>query len=233
MTFSFLHECQISTADTTIISLLIQYVLPFISTSFVTFVHLSSGMLGIRFHAPGTYRSVDVWDASTNDDDEVLSPAVTSTESNADTADILERQAFILKLCKNMVRTGVQTHRIEGAMAITGRRLDIRGTYVVLPGLLLAHFRNQTHLVHCSRALDMHKLAQVNAVAHEVEHGVLALSEASCCLDTLAGSPPTWNVWLTLVGYAMTSATTSPPFFKGSWTDCWVSGLFGLGGTVR
>ncbi|KAI8343429.1 hypothetical protein BC941DRAFT_411364 [Chlamydoabsidia padenii] len=153
----------------------------------------------------------------------------------AEIADILERQDFIIKLGKNLVRTGAPTHRIEAAMEKTSKKLEIDGSYFVLPGLIMVSFgdvethTSETHLIKCSKSLDISKLALVNEIAHQVAKGQICITDASKQLDDIKNSPPTWNVWMTLVGYTISSAFIAPLFFGGSWTDCWVSALFGLG----
>ncbi|ORZ25617.1 hypothetical protein BCR42DRAFT_316231 [Absidia repens] len=153
----------------------------------------------------------------------------------ADIADILERQDFIIKLGKHLVRTGAPTHRIEAAMETTGKKLEIDGSYFVLPGLIMVSFgdiethTSETHLIKCSKSLDISKLSLVNEIAHQVAKGQINITDASNRLDDIKNSPPTWNVWMTLLGYTTSSAFIAPLFFGGSWTDCWVSALFGLG----
>ncbi|KAI8391737.1 uncharacterized protein BYT42DRAFT_592090 [Radiomyces spectabilis] len=152
----------------------------------------------------------------------------------AEIADILERQDFIVKLGKSLVRTGAPSHRIEAAMEKVSKRLEIDGSYVVLPGLIMVTFgdvethTSETHLIKCSRALDIGKLERVNVIAHRIGKGQIELSEASALLDDIKNEPPTWNFWWTLLGYIFSSAFVAPLFFNGSWTDMWVSAIFGL-----
>ncbi|KAI7865506.1 hypothetical protein BDF14DRAFT_1824283 [Spinellus fusiger] len=152
----------------------------------------------------------------------------------AEIANILERQAFIVKLGKSLVRTGAPSHRIEGAMEKTSKRLEIDGSYIVLPGLMMVSFgdvethTSETLLIKCSRSLDIHKLEKVNLVAHQIAKGELDVRQATELLDEINNSPPTWGQWWILLAYFFSSASISPLFFNGSWMDCWVSGLMGL-----
>ncbi|KAG0166887.1 hypothetical protein DFQ28_006818 [Apophysomyces sp. BC1034] len=149
-------------------------------------------------------------------------------------ADILERQDFVIKLGKMLVRTGAPSHRIEAAMTKTSKRLEVDGSYVVLPGLIMVTFgdvethTSETHLIKCSRALDMGKLEAVNNIAHEVTRGKMTVKEATTLLDDIKNSPPTWNIWYVLLAYMGSSGFIAPLFFNGSWTDCWISACFGL-----
>ncbi|KAI9027551.1 hypothetical protein CLU79DRAFT_739688 [Phycomyces nitens] len=153
----------------------------------------------------------------------------------AEIADILERQDFIIKLGKALIRAGAPSHRIEGAMEKTSKRLEIDASYIVLPGLIMASFgdaethTSETLLIKCSRSLDICKLERVNDVAHKASTGELQVREATQLLDDIKNEPPTWGFWSVLLAYVGSSAFIAPLFFNGSWTDCWVSGLFGLG----
>ncbi|OBZ90969.1 hypothetical protein A0J61_00983 [Choanephora cucurbitarum] len=149
-------------------------------------------------------------------------------------ADILHRQEVIIKMGKCLVRTGAPSHRIEAAMDKVSKRLEIDGSYAVLPGLIVVTFgdvethTSETHLIRCSRSLDINKLEKSNLIAHKLAKGELDLDEASKRLDDIIHSPPTWSpAWL-MLGYIGSSAFVAPLFFNGSWTDCWVSAIFGL-----
>lgn len=89
---------------------------------------------------------------------------------------------------------------------------------------------SETHLIKCSRSLDIAKLEKVNEIAHLIARGKIEISEAANRLEEIKNSPPTWGIKMTLLGYVLSSAFVAPLFFNGSWTDCWVSGIFGLGG---
>ncbi|ORX45277.1 DUF1212-domain-containing protein [Hesseltinella vesiculosa] len=152
----------------------------------------------------------------------------------AEIADLLERQDLIIKLGKALVRTGAPSYRIEAALEKTSKRLEVNGSYFVLPGLIMVSFgdeethTSETHLIKCAKSLDLAKLETVNDIARKVYKGHLDVVEANDLLDNIKNSPPTWGFGMTLVGYVLSSAFIAPLFFNGSWTDCWVSGIFGL-----
>ncbi|CEI86673.1 hypothetical protein RMCBS344292_01105 [Rhizopus microsporus] len=95
-------------------------------------------------------------------------------------ADILQRQDIIIKLGKSLVRTGAPSHRIEAAMEKVSKRLDIVGSYAVLPGLIIVTFgdvethTSETHLIRCSRSLDIGKLER--AYRYSLTCSVMELS---------------------------------------------------------
>jgi uncharacterized membrane protein YjjP (DUF1212 family) len=119
-----------------------------------------------------------------------------------------------------------------------GLRLEIDGSYAVLPGLIIICFgdvethTSETHLIRCRKSLDIGKLERVNIIARRLASGSMDLEEANTELDAIKDEPPTWGMIPTLVAYTVASAFVAPLFFNGSWTDCWVSGIFGLVGKV-
>ncbi|KAI8048211.1 hypothetical protein BDF21DRAFT_392905 [Thamnidium elegans] len=152
----------------------------------------------------------------------------------AEIADILQRQDLIMKIGKCLVRTGAPSHRIEAAMDQVGKRLEIDGSYAIIPGLIIVTFgdvethTSETHLIKCSRALDIGKLERANLIVYRIAKGELSLDEATELLDAIMDSPPTWSPLVLMLGYILSSACVAPLFFNGSWTDCWVSAIFGL-----
>ncbi|CAO3673169.1 unnamed protein product [Rhizopus microsporus] len=149
-------------------------------------------------------------------------------------ADILQRQDIIIKLGKSLVRTGAPSHRIEAAMEKVSKRLDIVGSYAVLPGLIIVTFgdvethTSETHLIRCSRSLDIGKLERAYRIASCLARGETDVPEAADLLDDILKGPPTWKPISIILAYALSSACVAPLFFNGSWTDCWVSAIFGL-----
>ncbi|CAO3703738.1 unnamed protein product [Rhizopus stolonifer] len=149
-------------------------------------------------------------------------------------ADILQRQDIVIKLGKSLVKTGAPSHRIEAAMEKVSKRLEIVGSYAVLPGLIIVTFgdvethTSETHLIRCSRSLDIGKLERANYIAGVIAKGEVTINEATELLDDIIKGPPTWSPFSIVMGYVVSSAFTAPLFFNGSWTDCWVSAIFGL-----
>ncbi|KAG2231016.1 hypothetical protein INT48_006347 [Thamnidium elegans] len=137
----------------------------------------------------------------------------------AEIADILQRQDLIMKIA---------------AMDQVGKRLEIDGSYAIIPGLIIVTFgdvethTSETHLIKCSRALDIGKLERANLIVYRIAKGELSLDEATELLDAIMDSPPTWSPLVLMLGYILSSACVAPLFFNGSWTDCWVSAIFGL-----
>lgn len=123
-------------------------------------------------------------------------------------------------------------------MEKVGKRLEIDGSYAVLPGLIIVTFgdvethTSETHLIRCNRSLDIGKLERANVIAYQIAKGELDIEEATTLLDSIINEPPTWGPFIVILGYIVTSACVAPLFYNGSWTDCWVSAIFGLCGKI-
>ncbi|KAI8975410.1 hypothetical protein BDF20DRAFT_822456 [Mycotypha africana] len=149
-------------------------------------------------------------------------------------ANILAKQELIAKLGKALVMTGAPAHRIDSAMDKLSQRLEVDGSYVVLPGTIIATFNDihthtsDTQVIRCPRSLDIDKLEKANIIAYKTAKGQLGIEEANRQLDDIIEGPPTYGFWVTVLGYIMTSAFSACLFYNGSWTDCWISAIFGL-----
>lgn len=123
-------------------------------------------------------------------------------------------------------------------MEKVSKRLDIVGSYAVLPGLIIVTFgdvethTSETHLIRCSRSLDIGKLERAYRIASCLARGETDVPEAADLLDDILKGPPTWKPISIVLAYALSSACVAPLFFNGSWTDCWVSAIFGLAGRI-
>lgn len=119
-------------------------------------------------------------------------------------------------------------------MGKVSKRLEIDGSFAVLPGLIIVTFgdvethTSETHLVRCTRSLDIGKLERANKIASRIAKSKMEIEEANKLLDDILKGPPTHSPPIILLGYILSSAFTAPVFFNGSWTDCWVSAIFGL-----
>jgi uncharacterized membrane protein YjjP (DUF1212 family) len=119
-------------------------------------------------------------------------------------------------------------------MSKVSQRLGIDGSYAVLPGLIIVTWgdlethTSETHLIRCSRAWDIGRLEKTDAIVGRMVRDEMGLEEGNGLLEEVLKGPPTWSAPWILLAYVLSSAFTAPLFFNGSWTDCWVSALFGL-----
>ncbi|KAG0330012.1 hypothetical protein BG004_002203 [Podila humilis] len=148
-------------------------------------------------------------------------------------ADILERQDYILRLAKSLIKYGAPSHRLEDAIDHSARHLEINLQCVYLPNVMIVAFTDfethtsETHLLKCAADLDMYKCALVHQVHKMVTHESMPVEEAIMKLEAINSERDANPRWATILAYAMAGFCTAPMFFNGSWVDAGVSFLVG------
>ncbi|OWB85490.1 hypothetical protein B5S33_g4158 [[Candida] boidinii] len=148
-------------------------------------------------------------------------------------ADVLQRQVFILTLCKAFMLYGAPTHRLEEYMTVTARVLEIDGSFIYFPGCMIVSFGDSTtrtsdmKLVRCAQGLDLGKLDEAHEIYKSVVHDRVGVEEASTRINELLSRKPRYNIWCCILIYGFASAMVTPWGFGGSWIDMPIS--FGIG----
>lgn len=148
-------------------------------------------------------------------------------------ANILQRQRFILRMCKALMLYGAPTHRLEEAMTMTGRVLEIDAQFIYLPGCMIVSFGDATtrtsevQLVRSGQGLNLYKLHRVHRIYKKVIHDLIGVEEASSELDELVNQKPLYPAWACVLIYGFSSAMVTPFAFGGGWVNLAVS--FGIG----
>ncbi|KAF9192153.1 hypothetical protein BGZ51_006127 [Haplosporangium sp. Z 767] len=148
-------------------------------------------------------------------------------------ADILERQDYVLRLAKSLIKYGAPSHRLEDAIDQSARILELNLQCIYLPNIMIVAFTDyethtsETHLLKASAGLDMYKCALVHQVQKMVTHSAMPVEEAIMKLDAINAEKDANPRWLNILAYAVASFSTAPMFFKGSWIDAGVSFLIG------
>ncbi|ANB15476.1 pheromone-regulated protein PRM10 [Sugiyamaella lignohabitans] len=151
-------------------------------------------------------------------------------------ADVLQRQRFILRMCRALMMFGAPTHRLEEYMKMTSRVLEIDGQFLYIPGCMITSFGDPTthtsemHLVRVVQGLNLNKLQVVHQIYKEVVHDIIGVQEASTRLDDLVKSKNMYPRWLCIMFFALASAFFSVLSFGGRWIDFPISMV--LGGLV-
>ncbi|KAG0024154.1 hypothetical protein BGZ81_007811 [Podila clonocystis] len=151
-------------------------------------------------------------------------------------ADILERQDYILRLAKSMIKYGAPSHRLEDAIDHSARHLELNLQCVYLPNVMIVAFTDyethtsETHLLKVAADLDMYKCALVHQVHKMVTHESMPVEEAIMKLEAINSEKDANPRWATILAYATAGFCTAPMFFSGSWVDAGVGFL--LGGAV-
>jgi uncharacterized membrane protein YjjP (DUF1212 family) len=151
-------------------------------------------------------------------------------------ADVLERQRFILTLCKAFMLYGAPTHRLEEYMSMTAQVLEIDGSFIYFPGCMLVSFgdlnarSSEMKLVRCAQGLDLGKLDEVHDVYKNVVHDRLGTIEGYKILDEIMNRKPKFNAWWCILFYSIASLAVAPWSFGGSWIDLPI--CFGIGSII-
>ncbi|KAF9908256.1 hypothetical protein EC991_010096 [Linnemannia zychae] len=148
-------------------------------------------------------------------------------------ADILERQDFILRLAKSLIKYGAPSHRLEDAVDHAAKTLEINLQCIYLPNVMIVSFTDyethtsETHLLKVPAGLDMYKCALVHQVQKMVTHSAMPVEEAIMKLDTINTEKDANGRWVTVLAYAVAGFCTAPMFFKGNWIDAIISFFMG------
>ncbi|KAF9194549.1 hypothetical protein BGZ51_009112 [Haplosporangium sp. Z 767] len=148
-------------------------------------------------------------------------------------ADILQRQDYVLRLARAMIKFGAPSHRLEDAVDHTARTLELNLQCVYMPNVMIIAFTDyethtsETHLLKVSAGLNMYKFAQVHKILKLVAHSSMPVDEAIMKLDTINAEKDLWPQWANVLSYALASFCAAPMFFKGNWVDAGVAFLIG------
>ncbi|CAK9442315.1 uncharacterized protein LODBEIA_P60580 [Lodderomyces beijingensis] len=148
-------------------------------------------------------------------------------------ADILQRQRFIMNMCRALMLFGAPTHRLEEYMVMTSRVLEIDGQFMYFPGCMLVSFgdaatrTSEVHLVRCAQGLNLGKLADTHKIYKAVIHDLIGVEEASKKLDELLKQTNRYPPWVCVLLYGIGSLAVTPFAFDGGWIDLPIS--FGVG----
>ncbi|KAL1916441.1 uncharacterized protein VTP21DRAFT_5632 [Calcarisporiella thermophila] len=149
-------------------------------------------------------------------------------------ADVLQRQDFLLRLCKGFLMSGAPSHRLETALDAASKAVGIDAQFAFLPNLTLVSFgdaethTSETHILKIASGLDMGRLVKLNRIYTRVVKQEQAVPEALHELDEILNAPPYYKNWVLLLAYTSASMAISPIAFQGSWADSLASGFVGL-----
>lgn len=139
---------------------------------------------------------------------------------------------FLLALGRALHRYGTPAHRLEDAMVVMGRRLDLAVEVFSTPTALIMSFgapaELRTRMMRVdSGELDMDKLEQVDDLADDVAAQKLTPAEGVRRLEQILSSPRLFGRALSTVMHGVTSGGMAV-FFGGSAADVAVAAAIGL-----
>ncbi|KAG6816824.1 hypothetical protein H0H87_002667 [Tephrocybe sp. NHM501043] len=140
-------------------------------------------------------------------------------------ANILERQAFILKFARAMMMFGAPSHRLQSQLNSTARVLDLEMSCVYFPDVLLFSFDDNStstsnvKIIRQGSSLDLIKLSDAYRLYWKVIHDKLSVSDASSELDDIMRRPQLYNWWKLIFFGGMCSSSICTVSFLGSFID--------------
>lgn len=148
-------------------------------------------------------------------------------------ADILQRQRFILKLCKTFMLYGAPTHRIEEYLISTARVLEMDANFIYFPGCMIISFgdastrTSEMHLVRCAQGINLSKLHDVHLIYKNVMHDVTGVDAASEELDRILKGKDLYNNLVLILVNGLSSFFITSWGFRGGWRDMPISFVIG------
>jgi len=140
---------------------------------------------------------------------------------------------FVLRLGRGLHRYGYPAHRLEETLVGVARRLGLEGQFFSMPTALFASFgsagEQRTFQIRVEPgAVELGRLAQLDAIGADVSSGQLPPGEGTRALDAVIDAPPPYGPFVTTVAFALTSAAAAR-FFGGGLREIAVAAAIGLG----
>lgn len=148
---------------------------------------------------------------------------------------LLQKQRFMIRLCKALMLYGAPTHRLEDYLKSTSQVLDIDGQFLYLPGCMIISFDNNSttsngaelQLVKCSQGVNLWKLHKVYKIYKLVIHDMISVEEANNEIDAILIEQNLYNRYVTVLFYGLASGMVTPFAFGGDWINIAISFCIG------
>ena len=140
-------------------------------------------------------------------------------------ADVLQRKAYLLIICRALMTYGAPTHRLEEYMRMSARVLEIDSSFYYLPGCMIVSFGEEAwqttdvRIVRCTQRVNLSKLYDAHAVYKEVVHDIIGVGDAIDRLESLNSSGERYGVWLLVPLYGVASVCVGPFAFAARPVD--------------
>ncbi|KAL2818899.1 hypothetical protein BJX63DRAFT_46542 [Aspergillus granulosus] len=148
-------------------------------------------------------------------------------------AELLQRQRYLLALCRALMKYGAPTHRLEEYMKMTARVLEINASFLYLPGCMVVSFDDtSTHttevkLVRVNQGVDLGRLSDVHTIYKEVVHDVIGVEEAIQRLNEHSKKKDKYPIWFLILLHGLASASVGPFAFSARPIDMPIAFLLG------
>lgn len=146
----------------------------------------------------------------------------------------VNRQAFLIKLCRALMLYGAPTHRIEDMMKATARVLETEAQFLYIPGCMIVSFDDsRTHttevkLVRVQQEVDLGRLRDTHDIYKEVIHDQIGARAATRRLEDIMDRKPQHNVWYRIFMFGIASVCVGPFAFGARLIDLPLAFVLGL-----
>ena len=139
---------------------------------------------------------------------------------------------FLLRLGRALHSHGLPADALENALMAMSERLGLEAQFFTTPTAVFAAFgppeQQHTHLMRVYTGdVDLGKLARLDAVSRDVEHGRLAALEGSARIDAIMAAPQDAGRVLRVLAYGIASAAICR-ILGGGFNELAVAGVAGL-----
>ena len=148
-------------------------------------------------------------------------------------AETIQRQRYILRMCKALMTYGAPTHRLEEYLRMSARVLAIDGEFLYMPGCMIISFDDkgshttEVKIVRATQAVDLSRLSDVHEIYKEVIHDKIDLEEAMQRLDEVVQRKDRYGAMVLVLTYGLASAFVGPFAFQARPIDLPISFVLG------
>ncbi|KAL9125458.1 MAG: hypothetical protein Q9217_005343 [Psora testacea] len=148
-------------------------------------------------------------------------------------ADVMQRKAYLLKVCRALMSYGAPTHRLEEHMRMSSRLLEIDSQFLYMPGCMIISFGDaawhttDVRIIRCIQRVNLSKLYDAHAVYKEVIHHKIHLEEGIDRLDKVNNDRDIFHKWCLVPIYGLASACVGPFAFGARPIDLPIAFILG------
>ncbi|KAH8766146.1 hypothetical protein F5883DRAFT_420552 [Diaporthe sp. PMI_573] len=130
-------------------------------------------------------------------------------------ADILQRQKYLIKMCRALMLFGAPTHRLEEYLSMAANVLEITCQFLYIPGCMIISFDDvlthtaEVKIVRTQQGVNLGKLKDIHDIYKEVLHDCISLDDAVAHLDEIISAKDRFPLWVVILTYGFASAVVA------------------------
>lgn len=130
-------------------------------------------------------------------------------------AHILQRQKYLIKMCRALMLFGAPTHRLEEYLSMAANVLEITCQFLYIPGCMIISFDDvlthtaEVKIVRTQQGVNLGKLKDIHDIYKEVLHDCIGLDDAVAHLDEIISAKDRFPLWVVILTYGFASAVVA------------------------